>query len=86
MKKEYIKLFAWIFSFCSFSVANAQTKNVISADSIKTDQNKTNTVDYGLRTEKSWRNTGAVFTLKGEELTHMMAGNLLNTLQGVFRV
>ncbi|WP_295711111.1 SusC/RagA family TonB-linked outer membrane protein [Mucilaginibacter sp.] len=82
MKKEYIKLFAWIFSFCSFSVANAQTKNVISADSIKTDQNKTNTVDYGLRTEKSWRNTGAVFTLKGDELTHMMAGNLLNTLQG----
>lgn len=82
MKKEYIKLFAWIFSFCSFSVANAQTKNVISADSIKTDQSKTNTVDYGLRTEKSWRNTGAVFTLKGEELTHMMAGNLLNTLQG----
>jgi TonB-linked SusC/RagA family outer membrane protein len=82
MKKEYIKLFAWIFSFCSFSAANGQTTNVTSADTMKTDRNKINTVDYGLRTEKSWRNTGAVFTLSGEDLTHMLAGNLLNTLQG----
>ncbi len=82
MKKEYIKLFAWIFSFCSFSVANAQTKNVASADTTKTDKGSAKTVDYGLRTEQEWRNTGAVFTLKGEDLTRMMAGNLLNTLQG----
>nr|WP_184548822.1 SusC/RagA family TonB-linked outer membrane protein [Mucilaginibacter sp. FT3.2]MBB6233292.1 TonB-linked SusC/RagA family outer membrane protein [Mucilaginibacter sp. FT3.2] len=82
MKKEYIKLFAWIFSLCGFSAVSAQTTNVTTADTIKTDKIKPKTVDYGLRTEKEWRNTGAVFTLKGEELTHMMAGNLLNTLQG----
>jgi TonB-linked SusC/RagA family outer membrane protein len=82
MKKEYIKLFAWIFSFCSFSAASAQTTNVTQADSVKNDKNKPKTVDYGLRTEQLWRSTGAVFTLKGEELTHMVVGNLLNTLQG----
>ncbi|WP_183561467.1 SusC/RagA family TonB-linked outer membrane protein [Mucilaginibacter sp. SP1R1] len=83
MKKEYITLFAWIFSFCSFSVANAQTTNVTSADSIKAGNNAVkDIVDGGLRTEKSWRNTGAVFTLPGEELTRMTSGNLLNTLQG----
>jgi TonB-linked SusC/RagA family outer membrane protein len=83
MKKEYITLFAWIFSFCSFSVANAQTTNVTSADSIKTGNINTNgIVDGGLRTEKSWRNTGAVFTLSGEDLTRMTSANLLNTLQG----
>jgi len=82
MRKEYIKLFACIFSFCSFSVANAQTKNVTSADTVKIDTTKSNIVDYGLRTEKEWRNTGAVFALKGEDLTRMMSGNLLNTLQG----
>jgi len=39
-------------------------------------------VDLGLRNEKAWRTTGATFTLTGEELTRMSAGNLLNTLQG----
>ena len=83
MKKEYITLFAWIFSFCSFYAANAQTANVASANSLKTDSSIfKGVVDGGLRTEKYWRNTGAVFTLKGEDLTHMVVGNLLNTLQG----
>jgi TonB-linked SusC/RagA family outer membrane protein len=83
MKKEYITLFACILSFCSFSVANAQTTNVVSADTIKKDSRLIkSTVDGGLRTEKFWRSTGATFTLQGEELAHMVVGNLLNTLQG----
>ncbi|MCS3736713.1 SusC/RagA family TonB-linked outer membrane protein [Mucilaginibacter dorajii] len=82
MKKEYIKLFAWIFTFGSVSVASAQTTNVTSADSAKINKTKPVTVDYGLRTEQLWKSTGAVYTLKDEELTHMVTGNLLNTLQG----
>lgn len=83
MKKEYITLFAWIFTFCSFSAANAQTTNVTQADSTKTSNSATKAIiDGGIKTERSWRNTGAVFTLPGEDLTHMTVGNLLNTLQG----
>ena len=83
MKKEYITLFAWIFTFCSFSAANAQTTNVTQADSTKTSNSATKAiVDGGIKTERSWRNTGAAFTLPGEDLTHMTVGNLLNTLQG----
>lgn len=40
-----------------------------------------NTIDYGIRKEQSWRSTGAVFTITGEELARTNAGNLLNTLQ-----
>ncbi|HVV04975.1 MAG TPA: SusC/RagA family TonB-linked outer membrane protein [Puia sp.] len=39
-------------------------------------------VDGGLKKEKSWRYTGAAYTLPGKELTRMFTGNLLNTLQG----
>ena len=39
-------------------------------------------VDGGLKKERSWRYTGAAYTLQGKELTKMFTGNLLNTLQG----
>lgn len=39
-------------------------------------------LDGGIRNERYWRSTGAIFTLSGEELTRMNAGNLLNTLPG----
>ena len=39
-------------------------------------------IDNGIRNEQSWRNTGAVFTITGEELSRTNTGNLLNTLQG----
>lgn len=40
-----------------------------------------NSIDYGIRKEQSWRSTGAVFSITGEELAKTNAGNLLNTLQ-----
>lgn len=82
MKKKYIKLLSWILLLFSFSSVSAQNRNMASADSAKSTKMPATIVDYGLRTEKEWRNTGAIFTLKGEDLTHMMSGNLLNTLQG----
>lgn len=39
-------------------------------------------IDGGLKKERSWRYTGATYTLQGKELTKMFTGNLLNTLQG----
>ena len=70
-----------LFTFCGF-VANAQQDNAISKDSVKTGKDTTNIIYEGLRNVDTRRNTGAVFTLSGEELTRMTSGNLLNTLQG----
>jgi TonB-dependent SusC/RagA subfamily outer membrane receptor len=82
MKKDYKNFLAWMFTFCSFSAANAQTAGTAPADTIKKASSYKDFVDGGLRIDKSWRNTGAVFTLSGEDLTRMTSGNLLNTLQG----
>ena len=68
---------------CGFSAAQAQTKNPAAADSLPANSKApTDIVDHGIRTEQSWRNTGAVFTITGEELARTNSGNLLNTLQG----
>ncbi|MFC5281941.1 SusC/RagA family TonB-linked outer membrane protein [Pedobacter alpinus] len=80
MKKEYIILFAILFIFCGF-VANAQQTEVVK-DSVINGKDETNIIHEGLRNVDAKRNTGAVFTLSGEELTRMTSGNLLNTLQG----
>lgn len=70
-----------LFTFCGF-VAKAQQNDALSKDSVKTGKDTTNIIHEGLRNVESRRNTGAVFTLSGEELTRMTSGNLLNTLQG----
>lgn len=82
MKKQYIVLLFGVMSCCLTFSANAQEK--VLPDSVYriADGFNIGTVEKGLRTEQSWRNTGAVFTLSGEELTRMTSGNLLNTLQG----
>lgn len=83
MKKDYKNFLAWMLAFCSYSAVNAQTAKTTPADTIKTaNSSYKDIVDGGLRIQKSWRNTGAVFTLSGEDLTRMTSGNLLNTLQG----
>ncbi|UOE51076.1 SusC/RagA family TonB-linked outer membrane protein [Mucilaginibacter sp. SMC90] len=82
MKKDYKNFLAWMLAFCSFSAANAQTAGTAPADTIKKASSYKDFADGGLRIDKSWRNTGAVFTLSGEDLTRMTSGNLLNTLQG----
>ncbi len=81
MKKEYIILFVVVFTFCGF-VAKAQQNNAIGKDSLNIKEDTTDIIYEGLRNVESRRNTGAVFTLSGEELTRMTSGNLLNTLQG----
>lgn len=86
MKKEYIILFVWIVTFCGVTFfgfnVKAQSSNATTVNSDKTGKDSIETIDLGLRTIKSWRNTGATFTLSGEDLTKMISGNLLNTLQG----
>ena len=83
MKKDYKNFLAWMLAFCSYSAVNAQTATTTPADTIKkANSSYKDVVDGGLRIQKSWRNTGAVFTLSGEDLTRMTSGNLLNTLQG----
>jgi TonB-linked SusC/RagA family outer membrane protein len=81
MKKEYIILFAVLFIFFGF-VAKAQQEKVVNKNSVKIGRDTTNIIYEGLRNVEARRNTGAVFTLSGEELTRMTSGNLLNTLQG----
>lgn len=82
MKKQYITLFLGILFCCPAFLANAQEKVLLDTSSHIADGINKGIVENGLRAEKSWRNTGAVFTLSGEELTKMTSGNLLNTLQG----
>lgn len=84
MKNKNIKLFIWLTLFSGLSVTQAQTKKPGQSDSlvVLTKTATVNLVDEGYRSEQSWRNTGAVFTISGEELARTNAGNLLNTLQG----
>jgi TonB-linked SusC/RagA family outer membrane protein len=82
MKFKNIKLSVLLALFCGVTATQAQTTNASQPDTI-TIPSKTpsNTIDYGIRKEQSWRSTGAVFTITGEELARTNAGNLLNTLQ-----
>lgn len=67
----------------SYSSAHAQMITGASLpDTLRGDSSLYHLVDLGLRTEKSWRSTGATYTLPGKDLTRMFTGNLLNTLQG----
>ncbi|MBN9298021.1 MAG: SusC/RagA family TonB-linked outer membrane protein [Filimonas sp.] len=79
MKYKNIKLLALLALFSGVSAAQAQTSNTRKADSTKL---PATIIDQGIRSEQSWRTTGAIFTIKGEELTRTNSGNLLNTLQG----
>lgn len=78
MKKEYIKLFACVFSFCGFLSAKAQSIE----ESLSGVKNSVGSFADSSSVAGIRQNTGAVFTLKGTELQRMMVGNLLNTLQG----
>lgn len=84
MKNKNIKLFIWLTLFSGLSVTQAQTRKLTQSDSliVLAKNATTNLVDKGFRSEQNWRNTGAVFTISGEELARTNAGNLLNTLQG----
>lgn len=85
MKNRNIKYFIWLFLLSGLSMAQAQTKKPNQLDSSIFLAGKTtssNHIDGGIRTEQDWRNTGAVFTISGEELARTNAGNFLNTLHG----
>ena len=84
MKYQNIKLLVCLTLFAGVA-AHAQTKQVGQPDSSKVWAEKftpKNLIDLGIKNEQSWRTTGAVFTITGEELAKTNAGNLLNTLQG----
>ena len=85
MKNILIKLFFCIPLLMGVASTQAQTATGVQPDSsglLIKKQLTNSTVDGGLRNEKNWRSTGAIFTLSGEDLTRMNTGNLLNTLQG----
>src|SRR4051794_13048659 len=83
MKLKNIKLIACLMLVSGYSVTQAQTATGSQPDTIVLPSKiPANTVDLGLRSEKAWRTTGAVFTITGEELARTNAGNLLNTLPG----
>ena len=86
MRNKYIKHFLLLIPFCSTLVLNAQdTKLGAATDTVQLFSERTSIekqIDTGLGSQDSWRFTGATFSISGEELSHVMAGNLLNTLQG----
>jgi len=85
MKNINIKLFIGLLFLAGLDVTQAQTKKSAQVDSailLTAKSDTTKLIDGGIRSEQSWRNTGATFTLSGEELAKTNAGNLLNTLQG----
>ena len=83
MKFKNIKLLACLVLMSGYSVTQAQTTTGSPADTILiAAKAPANIIDNGIRSEKSWRNTGATFTITGEELARTNAGNLLNALQG----
>jgi TonB-linked SusC/RagA family outer membrane protein len=82
MKSKNKHILAGVFLFSGLTAAHAQTVTTGQADSLAAVAGVTsNRLDLGIRSEKSWRTTGAVFTITGEELSRTNAGNLLNTLQ-----
>jgi TonB-linked SusC/RagA family outer membrane protein len=83
MKFKNIKLFACLLLMAGYSTTQAQTTASSQPDTILIPSKvPANNVDLGIRSEKAWRTTGAVFTITGDELARTNAGNLLNTLQG----
>ncbi|WP_315821462.1 TonB-dependent receptor plug domain-containing protein [Paraflavitalea speifideaquila] len=82
MKYKHIPL-ACVVLLCGFTATQAQSTNASLPDTIAVPlQPSVRIIDQGLRTEQSWRSTGAIFTITGEELARTNTGNLLNTLQG----
>jgi TonB-linked SusC/RagA family outer membrane protein len=82
MTFKNIKLPVLGILFAGFSTTQAQTTNTSQPDTIIVPSKIVSAiVDNGIRHEQSWRNTGAVFSITGEELAKTNAGNLLNTLQ-----
>lgn len=75
-----------LVSFCSTMALQAQNADETAPFILNEEaENQTITddvVEFGLLKEKTWRSTGASFTLSGTELERMTSGNLLNTLQG----
>ena len=67
--------------FCSFLI-NIEAQNNTLVQNASSDTSDLDTLNRGTRTEKSWRSTGASYTITGEELERMSSGNLLNTLNG----
>ncbi|THU35845.1 SusC/RagA family TonB-linked outer membrane protein [Niastella caeni] len=84
MKKHYKILLVLSTMLCCCIVSMAQSTIVINTrGTVESDAGVVDTVvDLGFRKEPQWRNTGAVYTLRGRELSKMFTGNLLNTLQG----
>jgi TonB-linked SusC/RagA family outer membrane protein len=82
MKYKNISL-ACVVLLCGFTATQAQSTDAGLPDTIAVPlKPSARIIDQGLRTEQSWRSTGAIFTITGEELARTNAGNLLNTLQG----
>lgn len=82
MKYKNIRL-ACVVSLCGVMTTQAQTTSASLPDTIAIPEKPVaSLIDQGLRADQSWRTTGAIFTITGEELARTNAGNLLNTLQG----
>jgi TonB-linked SusC/RagA family outer membrane protein len=84
MKKHYKILLVLLIMLCNCIVSKAQSTIVINTrGTVDSDAGVVDTmVDLGFRKAPQWRNTGAVYTLAGRELSKMFTGNLLNTLPG----
>lgn len=83
MKYKNIHFFAALLLFTGFTATQAQTTGAGQPDTMALPAKMPAAIiDHGIRNTQSWRNTGAVFTITGEELARTNAGNLLNTLQG----
>jgi TonB-linked SusC/RagA family outer membrane protein len=88
MRKEYIKHFLLLVLSLSALVLNAQeTMMGIDKDTVYQSSVDSNffkkQIDLGLFSQDAWSFSGAAYTISGEELSHIMAGNLLNTLYGL---
>lgn len=88
MRKKYIKQFLLFVLSCSTLALSAQeTAPVAVTDTVYLSPGDScsmnRLMDLGLASIETWRFTGASYTISGEELSKVMAGNLLNTLNGL---
>ncbi|WP_276483267.1 SusC/RagA family TonB-linked outer membrane protein [Paraflavitalea pollutisoli] len=83
MKNKHVNIKVLIALVLStgYSAAKAQSGTAVLPDTIVVPA-KASLVDQGIRSEQTWRTTGATFTITGEDLARTNAGNLLNSLQG----
>ncbi len=83
MKKRFKNIFVLLLTFgCLYSNAKGRVDTTSKTNRQLADSTQEHSLQFGVMTEKNWRNTGVVYTISGKELEKMTTANLLNALNG----